>query len=308
MQPTRIGHAADRARRPVRSGASDRPGGVVTRPRAGRWPAGLAGLALTLGAATAIASPPGLLVTPTRVVFEGRTRHATLTLSNTGTEPATYRISFIQMEMAEDGQIREVPAVRGGAYSDSLVRFSPRQVTLQPGVPQTVRLQLRPHAGLPDGEYRSHLLFRALPAADDDPAKPKSRRKVSIKLEPVYGVAIPVIVRQGEARAVTGIRSMELRPTGGRKAGPFLRVNLTREGNRSVYGDVVVTLDRGDGRPLEAGRVNCVAVYVPTGLRRIDVPLNLPASLKPGKDQLRVAWQPRGAGDEPPVESSMRLP
>src|SRR5688572_28815630 len=46
-----------------------------------------------------------LMVSPTRVVLEGRKRNAELTLINTGSQRATYRISFIQMRMTDTGEM-----------------------------------------------------------------------------------------------------------------------------------------------------------------------------------------------------------
>ncbi len=41
----------------------------------------------------------GVMITPTRIVFEGRTRSAEVTVRNSGTASATYRISFKNMRM-----------------------------------------------------------------------------------------------------------------------------------------------------------------------------------------------------------------
>jgi hypothetical protein len=49
-----------------------------------------------------------LLVAPTRVVLEGRTRTAEITLVNIGREPATYRISLYHLRMLESGEMKEI--------------------------------------------------------------------------------------------------------------------------------------------------------------------------------------------------------
>ena len=106
----------------------------------------------------------GLLVAPTRLVFEGRSRGGEVTLVNSGTETTTYRIEVIRLRMKEDGSFEDVVEPQAGErFANDLIRYSPRQVTLDPGVPQTVRVQLRLPAALEEGEYRSHLLFRAIP-------------------------------------------------------------------------------------------------------------------------------------------------
>src|SRR3546814_7858690 len=44
-----------------------------------------------------------------------------------------------------------------------MIVFSPRRVTLPPNQPQVVRVGVRVPEGLPPGEYRAHMLFRAVP-------------------------------------------------------------------------------------------------------------------------------------------------
>ena len=44
-----------------------------------------------------------LIITPNRVVFEGRKLKEELNLVNTGKEIATYSVSFVQRRMHEDG-------------------------------------------------------------------------------------------------------------------------------------------------------------------------------------------------------------
>src|SRR4051794_31814423 len=90
------------------------------------------------------AAGAGLLVAPTRVAFDARHRTAAITVMNSGSKAATSRISFVQMVMDEAGQVRELtPEQQAQNPADQLVRYSPRQVYLEPGVAQTVRLQVR---------------------------------------------------------------------------------------------------------------------------------------------------------------------
>ncbi|MFL5319107.1 MAG: molecular chaperone, partial [Myxococcaceae bacterium] len=110
----------------------------------------------------------GVQVLPTRVVFEGRERAAAITLVNNGQKAQTYRLSLVEMKMNDDGKLEPVPAGQAVDHSAAqYIRFSPRQVTLEPKTTQTVRLQLRLPAELARGEYRSHLMLRALPDVDD---------------------------------------------------------------------------------------------------------------------------------------------
>ena len=99
--------------------------------------------------------------------------------------------------------------------SRTLIRYSPRQVTLEPRVAQTVRVQLRLPADLPPGEYRSHLLFRAVPSAEAAPPTTSPAAELSIQLTAIYGISIPVIVRHGETSVTTTLSELDLVPPTG---------------------------------------------------------------------------------------------
>ena len=218
-----------------------------------------------------------LLVTPSRVVFEDRTRTAQVTLVNKGTETTTYRISFIRQNMTEDGKF--VPVAKGeeGLYADELVRFSPRQVVLQPGQSQIVRLMLRKPRGLADGEYRSHMLMQALPKttkSDISRAVQKSGNEISVEITTIVGISIPVIVRNGKLNAEVTLSKAALVKSADAKQKPFLELDIVRSGTESVYGDFRVTYKDEKGKSEIVGNVNGVAVYFPNKLRHFQIPLD----------------------------------
>lgn len=240
------------------------------------------------------AGAEGLVVAPTRVVFEGRTRSAELTLLNPGTETTTYRLSLMRLRMTDNGAIQEITSapLPGEQFADDLVRFSPRQVTLEPGVAQTVRVQVRKPAGLASGEYRSHLVFRALPPPGAPPAEltgeEESARGFSIRLNVLYGVSIPVIVRHGEVSASVRLSNLELHPSSG---GPAqLKLKLSRSGNASVYGDLRAEVVSATGETTLVGRMKGLAVYSPNGQRVIDFPLQTPLDGLAKPATLRVTY------------------
>ena len=173
----------------------------------------------------AAATPAGagigdLLVAPTRIVLDGR-KGAEIILNNIGDDPATYRISVEFRRMTPDGGLVDVAEPNA---EDKLAAGDDR-LCAAPGDPGAAPAAVDPHRrpgrrkGLPDGEYRVHLLFRAIP-----PPRPVSRRRqrgpkgISFALIPVYGVTIPVIVRLGNLQAKAGIANVHL-DNQGRQAG-----------------------------------------------------------------------------------------
>src|SRR5207247_2335822 len=75
-----------------------------------------------------------------------------------------------------------------------------------------IRIAAHAPQGLPDGEYRVHLLFRAIPPATPvvQPAASQPEKGVRFQLTPIYGVTIPVIVRLGNLQATAGIANVHL--------------------------------------------------------------------------------------------------
>lgn len=221
---------------------------------------------------TAPATAAGdLLVAPTRIVLDGP-RGAEIVLNNVGSETATYRVSLELKRMREDGSLEEIEpenATPAEQATLDMLFYSPRRVTLPPNQPQVIRIGVRPPAGLPDGEYRAHLLFRAVrdpvPAVVDPNAPAPTG--VSISLTPIYGVTIPVIIRQGTLTATAAISNPRIESAGEEHA---LRFDLAKQGNRSVYGEVIVERP-GVAEPLLIARG--IAIYAEIDRRIVTLPL-----------------------------------
>ena len=217
-----------------------------------------------------------LLVAPTRLVFEGNSRSAEITLVNVGPAAATYRISLIHLQMNEAGELTEVEEPPPGMkVADGLLRFSPRQVFLEPNVAQTIRIQLRKPADLEPGEYRSHMLFRAVPPPEvmsGDPEAP-SGQGISIRLIPIYGVSIPVIVRHATEDSSARLSDVKVEPPAQNLPAGSVIALLTRTGQESVYGNLKVIHQSPGGEAREVGYIGGIAVYPPVERRAVRVPL-----------------------------------
>ena len=225
---------------------------------------------LSTAAGTALAGVGDLLVAPTRLILDGR-KGAEVILNNIGEEPATYRISVEFRRMTADGGLVDVtePSAEDKLAQDMIV-YAPRRVTLAPHQPQSIRVSARAPQGLPDGEYRVHMLFRAIPPAHPVTAAqsiepPKGLR---FALIPVYGVTIPVIVRFGNLSAKAGIANVHLETKDGK---PTVALDLSRSGDRSTFGEVRV-LKSGVRDPIAIQRA--VAVYKEVATRSVSIPVD----------------------------------
>ncbi|MBB1386426.1 molecular chaperone [Pseudoalteromonas sp. SG45-5] len=172
-----------------------------------------------------------LLISPTRVSFDERQRVAKVIVINNGDEYRTYRLSWQEKTAKPEGGYITHPSdqISPTALS-SMVRMSPSQVRLAPGERQIVKLALRKPKNLADKEYRSHLLFQALPNED----KSKST-KMGIKINMILSYSIPVILRQGAIQPQVNIEAIELVKNEQNNA---LLVSLARKGNYSAFGKV----------------------------------------------------------------------
>ena len=225
-----------------------------------------------------------LLVAPTRIVLDGR-RGTEVILNNIGDDVATYRISVELRRMTPDGRLVDVAAPNSTEQAaHDMILYAPRRVTLPPNQPQAIRLSARAPQGLADGEYRVHLLFRAIPAPRAiAPAGGQKVEGVAFQLTPIYGVTIPVIVRLGNLEAKAGLANIRKVINDGK---PAIALDISRAGDRSTFGEVRV-LKAGVTDPIAL--VRGVAVYTELGQRSVIVPID-PAHLGHASGQVTVQY------------------
>jgi P pilus assembly chaperone PapD len=285
----------------------------MTRPAspfAAPWRA-LSMLALLL---SPLAAHADLMLNPTRIVFDKNQRAAQIDLINNGKESATYRISVVNRRMTEVGDFQPAEqAQEGEQFADKMLVYSPRQVVLAPGAAQLVRVLVRKPADLASGEYRSHLIFDRIP--DSSPANSVAKGadlppgEVGIQLTALVGVSIPVIVRHGETSAAITISGLALLPAPTPEEGPVLSFALERKGNRSVYGDLVVSFTPNGGKEAVVGKASGVAVYSPNALRRAKLGLRPASGLVFGPGTLNVKYtERRDEGGKLMAQASLVLP
>jgi len=212
-----------------------------------------AGLCLTVLPAP-LAAQGDLLIAPTRLILDGR-RGGEVLLSNIGNEEATYRISLELRRMTPEGELEPVEEAEANLTERAaleMIRYAPRRVTLPPDQPQAIRISARPGAELPDGEYRVHLSFAALPKVrpiETETAAP-SGGGFSVNLIPVYGITMPIIIRKGELQVTAGLANPRLEQT---DAGTVFAVDIARSGTASLFGDLLV-YPRSGGDPVFVAR------------------------------------------------------
>ena len=226
-------------------------------------------LAAVVCAPQASAQVGDLLVAPTRVILDGR-RGTEVILSNIGSEEATYRIGLELRRMSPQGNLEDVEEADANEKEKAalaMIRYAPRRITLPPGQPQAVRVAARPGAELPDGEYRVHMAFRAIPKARPVTEQADSGEGLKIQITPIYGVTIPIIVRYGRIGAQVAIEQPRIVNT---PTGQQLSVRIDRSGESSTYGEFRV-LRQGSNE--ELFKVGGLAIYPEIDSRDFTFPL-----------------------------------
>jgi P pilus assembly chaperone PapD len=255
-----------------------------------------------------------LQVLPTRVVFEGRTRSAQVSLINQGTETAIYRISFKNMRMTESGGYEDIKEpLPGEIFAKDFIRYSPRRVEIAPGASQTVRLLLRKNSDLPPGEYRSHMLFRSVPpknSGKDIESLASDDQQLKISLVPVFGITIPVIVRHGKISATAKLEDLKVYPSEKKVEDSILSLRIDRQGTRSLFGDLSVKFTpENSGDTLEVGRLNGIAVFTPNNSRKLNFKLTPPKGIELKRGTITVAYNMNdGDGNKVLAEKQLNLP
>jgi hypothetical protein len=146
---------------------------------------------------------------------------------------------------------------------------------------------------LAPGEYRSHLYFRAIP--DKLPIlgeeRPATDSGISIRLIPIFGISIPVIIRVGTSN--TQVRISDLSIQMEEDTIPILNMTFRRTGNMSVYGDISVYYTSTDGKTIPAGTAKGIAVYTPNTARSFRLTLDKKSGINYHSGRLSVEYNHR---------------
>jgi hypothetical protein len=231
-----------------------------------------------------------LLITPRRIVFEGGSRIQELNLANSGRDTARYVISMMEIRMTENGKFETITEPDSGQqFASAFLRFFPHNVTLPPQEAQVLKIQLHHTADLDTGEYRSHIYMRAVPKPQPlGEEKKDTAQAISIKLTPVYGITIPVIIRVGKNDATASITNVSLTME---DTIPRLQLTFHREGNMSVYGDLSVDHISPTGKVTPIGSLKGIAVYTPNRQRQLSVALHAVSGVNYHAGRLRVSYE-----------------
>lgn len=230
-------------------------------------------LALWLGALIAMGLAAGpcraqVSVTPSSILFDGEPGTKAITVTNTGPRERIYRISLLNLLMQPDGSMVAAAQPQEGEHfaGEAEVRFSPREVVLAAGKSEVVRFHV---GGLRPGEYRTHVLVQQVPDVGALDKPPFLRENgVTVDLQAVYGVAIPLIIRQGDLPA--SLRFAEAQVAHMPDGAPAVALKLERGGARSLRGSLSLRLS---GK--EIAFYDGISLYAPATERDLLLPVTV---------------------------------
>lgn len=233
-----------------------------------------------------------LLIMPIHLILTDRDRTGNITLFNTSGEESVFRIGWRYQKQLENGayEVSDTPFDPERDLSKIAV-FSPRQVTLQPGQKQRIRVSIRRPPDMKDGEYRAHLALLRVgdssteaggpePVETSDapakPQKPSGEAKIQIGLKMNVSYSLPVVLRQGTYNTTASIESARLLPPppsakAGKNDKLRLNVVLTRTGDYSTFGKILVYWTAPGQAEKQIGIANNVNILPENTRRSVDV-------------------------------------
>jgi len=212
-----------------------------------------------LGPSVALAE---LQVFPLRVVLTEKDRATQVSLRHRGSTKMRYRISTVFYRMSYDGSMTAVEKTTGVDVSASdFLRFSPKQITLEPNIEQVVRVILRLPADLKEGEYRTHLHFEEMESPIIENAEKVSANTSQFELKAKMAVAIPVIVKKGTTSSKSKIENFKVYKLS--ESSSKFSLDLLNEGNGFFYGDLeIFSLTKDEKNPKSIFNANGLSSYI----------------------------------------------
>ncbi|WP_353352290.1 hypothetical protein [Oceaniserpentilla sp. 4NH20-0058] len=212
-------------------------------------------------------------------------------LKNRGDNDGEYRVSLRNQRMGTDGKFEIIEKGQGlenELFADGMIRYSPRRVSISKDLnqePQTIRLALRKKRDLPEGEYRSHLLFTSIPQIEK-----ATEKKSGVSFHATVEITIPIIIRHGDLSAKVTLSNASLWKN---DKEDVLSFRLNRSGSRSIYGDIVITQNGN-----RIAYLNGMAVYTPTEYREIHMPVILNDAISSSPITINFKENPTYGGQE----------
>lgn len=252
-------------------------------------------LLFTIAEGAAAATSKMLMMNPVRAIFTDRQRSLNVSVANPSKETISYTVSLVTMRKGTDGNYfipeEETEEER---LIKSMIRYSPRRATIEPGKRQVVKLMIRKPKDLPPGEYQTRIRYTPL---RDTQTNQQSGQKTSVKgmidIDLIVSSTFPIIIQHGVESEVSP-QSISFKKYPETPSGIAADVVFSRTGNSSAFGNVFLKYTPGDNsnETREIGRSQGLAIYLPETEKTITIALKdvTPQELTSGT--IQVLFQP----------------
>lgn len=218
-----------------------------------------------------------VIISPKRLLFEGRARSQEISLANGGTDTIRYEVKVVEMRMKMDGSFEKITEPDSGQqFASKHVKVFPRFVELGPHEAQAVRVRLTNTTKMAPGEYRSHININ--PIITPPKLADKLYSELHLKLIPVVGISIPLIIRIGDYDGKLTITDLSVKMIDEKTV--RLYGTFRRSGKMSVYGDLSIEHVSNAGVSSNAALSKGISIYAPNTERQFSIDLKDAASGK----------------------------
>jgi len=234
---------------------------------------------------------------PTTIFIHDQTNVASLFINNNSQQSQEISVSF---EFAYPGSDEKGNMVTVSNDSASAKRYGltsglrvfPRQFVLQPGKQQTIRVQVRPMQGKPDGIYWTRVIVSSQLATKDIDTV-KITEGIGTKINYVFRQNIPVFYLKG--KVTTGLTTGTVNTSVDN--GKLVAVSkLKPAGNAPFNGSVTARLLNSAGKEVAVQQQTVVAYF--EVLRRVELTLP-PEGLTPGTYTLEFLYETKRSDISP---------
>lgn len=211
-----------------------------------------------------------VIISPKRLVFEGRIRSQEINIANGGSDTIRYEIKLVEMRMKADGSFEQITEPDPDQYfASKYVKVFPRVIELGPNEAQVVRVRLTNTSKMIPGEYRSHINVN--PIIAQPKLADKLYSELQLRLIPVVGISIPLLIRVGDYDGRLVITDLSVKMIDAKT----LRLYgiFKRSGKMSVYGDLSIEHVSNSGVVSIAALARGISIYTPNIERKFSIDL-----------------------------------
>lgn len=173
-----------------------------------------------------------------------------------------------------------------------MIRFFPREFTVEPGKRQAIRIMARIPPETPDGQYHAHIhFFEDDKKQEENRANAQGQGKATMRVNLAYSALMPVTIGKGVQESTINWINPKIARSAkpGVKPGTYnITMQLTRSGNSQgvAYLDAIYVPPGGES--VQLGKRRTAYIYREIDKRNYNFDVTLPEGMSGGNLKLRL--------------------